>query len=107
MHMCGVFKMHRRCHNIFTVVPFLLGTIGTGIQGKPMEIGCVERSKMGFLSFHTTAAIRRDWRILHSKVLCSALLKATTFPNAQFYLSSLYLWHKFSLPPTHLKVQQM
>jgi hypothetical protein len=31
--------------------PFFLGTIGTGMQGNPMESACVERNKIGFLSY--------------------------------------------------------
>jgi hypothetical protein len=33
---------------------FLLGIMGNGMQGEPMEIACVEKNKTGFLFFYTT-----------------------------------------------------
>jgi hypothetical protein len=40
-------------------VPFFLGTVDTIMQGKLTGIACVERSKTGFLSFHTIRPF--DW----------------------------------------------
>jgi hypothetical protein len=48
-----------------------------------MGIACVERRRMGFLSFYTTEAMRRDSCILHSKVPYGAFLKVVVFLNAK------------------------
>ena len=59
--------------------PFLLGTVGTGMQGNPIGSAYVEKNKIGFLSFYRIHAIFRVSCILQSKVSYGAFLKVPLF----------------------------
>lgn len=86
LYLVYMWEVYLRCMGDVIMssrtAPFFLGTVGIGTQGNPMGSTCVERSKIGFLSFHRTHVIFRVSCILHSKVLCGAFLKAPLFFKA-------------------------
>jgi hypothetical protein len=62
-------------------VPFLLSTVGIGMQGNSIGIACGEKSKTSFLYLYRIHAIFYVSCILHSKMPYGAFLKELLFFN--------------------------